>query len=66
MTNFDALRLVSSQVLRVPDPVRGRAIAVAALLAFTADTERERADALGAARRLLREALPPEDCTAAA
>jgi hypothetical protein len=52
-------------VLRVPDPVQGRAIAVAALLAVNAPTERERDSALGAARRLLREALPPEDRRAA-
>ena len=65
MTNFEALRLVSRQVLRVPDPVQGRAIAVAALLAVTAPTEQERDSALGAARRLLREALPAEDRLAA-
>jgi hypothetical protein len=65
MTNLDALRLVSRQVLRVTDLAQGRSIAVAALLAVTAETAQERDSALGAARRLLRGAIPLEDRPAA-
>jgi hypothetical protein len=61
LTNLEVLRLVARAIPRLPDARRGRDVAVLALQAITAPTDAERDVPLRAARRLLREALPPDD-----